>query len=75
VKKEERKESLESSQLTTLGDKKRNLERESFFLSLSRNLSLSLNNNNNTREEEEAREDKGKRKFIISMVSTDRCVL
>ena len=74
MKKEERKESLESSQLTTLLDKKRNLERESFSLSLSRNLSLSLNNHNNTREEEEAR-DKGERKFIISMVSTDRCVL
>ena len=33
MKKEERKESLESSQLTTLGDKKRNLEGESFSLS------------------------------------------
>jgi hypothetical protein len=35
VKKEERKESLESSQLTTLGDKKRNLERELVSLSLT----------------------------------------
>jgi len=39
VKKEERKESLESSQLTTLLDKKRNLEGE--LVSFSR-LSLSL---------------------------------